>query len=75
MQISKQLDPTRTYFSRAGKASLSKFKILKDREKILKGEKIISNFQRYKTEPTLADPQIGKMILEEIESRKMVRAM
>ena len=74
MQDSKPLDPTRTYFSRAGKASLSKFKILKDREKILKGEKIVSSFQRYKSEPTLPEPQIGKMISEEIEALKMVRA-
>lgn len=70
--MTKQIDNTRTYFSRAGKASLSKFKILMDKEKILKGEKIPVTMHKIRSEPQISEPQLGKMIAEELDSLKSV---
>lgn len=72
MPMIKPIDNTRTYFSRAGKASLSKFKILMDKEKILKGETTFGGFHKVKSEPQISEPQLGKMIAEELDSLKSV---
>ena len=61
-----------SYFSRAGKASLSKFKILLDKDRILNGDTIRSKLFRVKSEQILPQKQIGNIIDQELEKLKNV---
>ena len=73
-QITRKLEnnSSSTYFSRAGKASLSKFKILLDKESILKGETIHSKIRRVRSDHMLTDRPIGSLIAQELENLKNV---
>jgi hypothetical protein len=68
--ISRNSDQSRSYFSRAGKASLSKFKILVDRDRILRGEKICQNLPKVKSQALLTEGQLSKIVSEELENMK-----
>ena len=70
--IPRNSDPTRSYFSRAGKASLSKFKILGDRDKILRGEKISPSLPKVRSQPLLSEGQLSRIVSEELENLKSV---
>lgn len=73
--IPRNSDPTRSYFSRAGKASLSKYKILGDRDKILRGEKISPNLPKVQSQPLLSEHQLNHIVSQELESLKSVKSI
>jgi hypothetical protein len=70
----KKSDPKKpfTYFSRAGRASLTRFKILMDKEKILNREKIYSVIPKVKSHPVVHIDNLNKMISTELENIKNV---
>jgi hypothetical protein len=61
-----------SHFSRAGKASLSKFKILLDKEKILRGEPTSSLIHKSRSVAELPTTRIGRMVAKELEQIKLV---
>ncbi|OMJ95504.1 hypothetical protein SteCoe_1101 [Stentor coeruleus] len=58
------------YFSRAGRASVSKFKILSEKSQILSGKRPHLSDSRIKSEPVFLDKYIGKIVAQELENLK-----
>ena len=68
---SESLGFPKSYYSRAGRASLSKFKILQEKDQILSGDKPTSLFKG-KTEPNLPKKKIGSIIFQDLEKFSIV---
>lgn len=74
-QVTRRLEnsmSSTSFFSRAGKASLSRFKILLDKEKILKGELLHSMPRRQKSDKILSHAEIKNLVSQELENFKAV---